>query len=238
MSQGTEPLVSAQGILPPASRAAADPGTITAATMPPNQPPPPTSTSSPPALAHPGASVCVRAWRWLMLRQAEAARAGGRDPGCGLQCRGGFDIIEGLVDPRGADLLLHEALGLFAGATPVDVASSDDAEWRGGAPARRFLSASGGPAQDSLYQSDWLRACLTDIVGARLAPSGPRGTYTYYTRTGDFLALHRDIDICDGAAITCLHDGPSMPPGAGSLHLYPPRGGEPLASIRSGSQSA
>jgi hypothetical protein len=167
-----------------------------------------------------------------VLGQDETLRAADLEPGCDLECRGGFDVIEGLVDPRGAELLRREALALLPGATAVDVAVSDAADWRGGAPARRFLSASGGPAQDSLYQADWLQRCLEDVVGTALAPSGPRGTYTFYIRPGDFLALHRDIDICDVAAITCLQDGPYTPPGAGSLYLYPTRAHEPLSSIR------
>jgi hypothetical protein len=146
--------------------------------------------------------------------------------------RGGFDVLEGVVDERGAALLRAEAVQLLPTAEEIDVAADDYADWRGGKPARRFLSASGGRVQDALYQAGWLHEWLAGQLGRRVEPSGPRGTYTYYSRPGDFLALHRDIDVCDVAVITCLHDGPAQVTGAGSLYLYPQRTDEPLSRIR------
>ena len=67
----------------------------------------------------------------------------------------------------------------------------------------------------------------------QIAPSGKRGTYSYYLRPGDFLGIHRDILACDVAVITCLIDGVQKSHDSGSLCLYPDRFTEPLSNVRS-----
>jgi hypothetical protein len=63
--------------------------------------------------------------------------------------KGGFDVFEGLLEPKTLDLMLSEATSVFATAQVSDVAVSDREETRGGNPARRFLSAPGGSVQDA-----------------------------------------------------------------------------------------
>src|SRR5262249_20313451 len=58
--------------------------------------------------------------------------------------------------------------------------------------------------------------------------SGSQGSYSYYVRPGDHLGLHRDIEECDVAVITCLCETG----GSGALQLYPDRVSEPLSRIR------
>jgi hypothetical protein len=145
---------------------------------------------------------------------------------------GGFallDAVPGLAPPRA---LLDEALALARRAERQchDVDGAE--ERRGGSPARRLFSSPGGPAQDHCYASRELMQSASDVVGARLRPSGRQGTYSYYLRPGDYLGLHRDIDECDVALITCLCDG-AKTDGAGALRLYPRRLFEPLSRIRS-----
>lgn len=74
---------------------------------------------------------------------------------------------------------------------------------------------------------------LRNITHTSLHPTGGTGTYSYYVRAGDFLALHRDIVTCDVAVITCLSDLPREALG-GRLCLYPGRAGEPLSMIYAG----
>jgi hypothetical protein len=70
------------------------------------------------------------------------------------------------------------------------------------------------------------------MVGHDLAPTGQVGSYSYYLRAGDHLALHRDVVGCDLAVITCLCDtGGGAGPG-GTLLLYPGRNLETLGVIR------
>ena len=72
---------------------------------------------------------------------------------------------------------------------------------------------------------------LSEACGVPVVPSGNRGSYSYYARRGDFLDLHRDIETCDVAMITALHDNSDPNDKAGALVLYPGRIGEPLSAI-------
>jgi hypothetical protein len=148
-----------------------------------------------------------------------------------LMRRGGFDVFEGLLDARGLALMRSEAERLRPTARVSDVAESDDEEVRGGSPARRLASAPGGSVQDAFYASSWVLGFLNDVAGVPLVPTGERGTYSYYVRPGDHLALHRDIVTCDLAVITCLRDTYGSA-GGGLLCLYPARHAEPLSAIR------
>ena len=145
-----------------------------------------------------------------------------------LLSRGGFDVYEGLFDEDFRRRMLAEALGRYAEATACEVPVSDDEEVRGGVPARRFSTSSGGPVQDSFYLAPWLLELLRGLTSPSLIPTGERGTYSYYVRPGDFLAIHRDIPSCDVAVITCLSDGGQ----GGQLCLYPERLLEPLSALR------
>jgi hypothetical protein len=114
-----------------------------------------------------------------------------------------------------------------------NVTCSDAEEMRGGSPARRFLSALAGPVQDAFYQSAEILRILQHVTGLHVARTGGRGTYTYYARPGDYLAIHRDIETCDLAVITCLHDTLGTAGHGGALCLYPNRLFEQLSAIRS-----
>jgi hypothetical protein len=63
-----------------------------------------------------------------------------------------------------------------------------------------------------------------------VTPTGERGTYSYYVRQGDYLALHRDVEACDVAVITCVYE--SALNVGGGLCVYPDRIHEPLSAIR------
>lgn len=148
-----------------------------------------------------------------------------------LMRKGGFDVLDGLVDAATLASLLREALASWSSALPQDDARRNRQE-RGGTPARRFASGAGGPVQEAFYQSPWVLGVLSQLAGVAVRPTGRRGTFTYYARAGDYLDLHRDIPGCDVAAITLLHDdGP--PNGlSGCLCVYPGRCQEPLEEIR------
>lgn len=147
-----------------------------------------------------------------------------------LMKRGGFGVFAGLVDGGIGEQLLAEALHLYASAVPSEIRESD-AEERGGRPARRFLNVSGGPVQRQIYNAPDMLAFLRQLTHRPIEPTGELGTYSYYSRPGDFLAIHRDIVTCDVAVITCLNDSPDHAAG-GALCLYPDRMFEPVAAIR------
>lgn len=109
------------------------------------------------------------------------------------------------------------------------VPSSDGEEYRGGVPARRFRSVTGGPLQTAFYGSAWTLEFLGQLTTPTIVRTGVVGTYSYYTRPGDFLALHRDIIACDVALITCLRNDDGA---GGGLCMYPERIAEPLSAIR------
>jgi hypothetical protein len=145
---------------------------------------------------------------------------------------GGFLVLEGPLDDQLHRLMLREAITASAAAHPTNVLQSDGEEIRGGSPARRFLSAAGAEVQSAFYHSPRMLRLLHELSGARVVPSGDLGTYTYYARTGDHLTIHRDVESCDVAVITCLSDTPEAVGRGGRLCLYPERLFEPLSVIR------
>lgn len=149
-----------------------------------------------------------------------------------LMKKGGYEVFAGLVDSVTLPLMLGEAVALSNEAYDSSVPVSDGEEVRGGSPARRFLSSSGGDIQDAFYNADWMLSFLREVTGTPVVPTGARGTYSYYARPGDYLALHRDIETCDLAVITCLHENPDPEGEGGALGLYPTRIFEPLSAIR------
>jgi hypothetical protein len=149
-----------------------------------------------------------------------------------LMKKGGFDVFVGLLDDHAHTQMLAEAMSLSTTARMSEVLTPDNEDGRGGNPPRRYLTAPGGPIQDAFYHSDWVRDLLQQVTGTPLVPTGVRGTYSYYARPGDYLALHRDIVTCDVAVITCLNEGPNVTGSSGMLCLYPDRIYEPLSAIR------
>jgi hypothetical protein len=127
---------------------------------------------------------------------------------------------------------LAETVKLKVAGCRSDVELGDAEDVRGGSPARRFHSARGGEVQDGFYSSDWVMTFLRSMCGSSLIPTGQRGTFSYYVQPGDHLAIHRDIETCDVAVITCLLDGPDTGGDGGKLCMYPTRAFEPLSSIR------
>jgi len=125
--------------------------------------------------------------------------------------------------------MLEEALKLKVAGYRSEVLFSDAEDVRGGSPARRFHSARGGEVQDGFYNSEWVMKFLRSVCGSSLAPTAQRGTFSYYVQPGDHLAIHRDIETCDVAVITCLLDAPDTGDG-GKLCMYPTRAFEPLSS--------
>ena len=145
---------------------------------------------------------------------------------------GGYAVLRDLLPNELVQRLLREAIRRTESAELSVVSTSDGEEVRGGSPARRFHSATGGEVQDGLYLGGAMRDVLGQLTGLAAVPTSRRGTYTYYVRPGDHLALHRDIVSCDVVAITCLHDGLAES-GGGELRAYPGRIHEPLSAIRS-----
>ena len=145
--------------------------------------------------------------------------------------QGGFGVFEGLAEPAALAGMLSEAVAASGTATESHVPVSDGEQVRGGRPARRFLTSSGGPVQQRFYQAPPVLRFLRSVTHPSLQPTGPVGTYSYYARPGDYLAIHRDIVTCDVAVITCLSDAPETARGGG-LSLYPERLFEPLSAIR------
>ena len=148
-----------------------------------------------------------------------------------LMGRGGFMVVPSLFAPEAITSLRHEAEIQQSQAQDVCVPRSDTQQIRGGNPARKFLSAPGGGVQRALYDSLELQQAIAAIVGLPIVPSGAGGTFSYYCRPRDFLAIHRDIVSCDVALITCLEETGVRDSG-GKLCLYPQRIWEPLGSLR------
>ena len=144
---------------------------------------------------------------------------------------GGFHVFDGLFDERAYDALVDEGIAQYETSTLTDVAANSDGEERGGSPARRFTSAQGGPVQRAIYAASEMSDFLSELAGAPVAPTGELATFSYYASPGDHIDVHRDVETCDLAVITCLLDSaPDL--ASGSLCVYPERIAEPVRSIR------
>lgn len=146
---------------------------------------------------------------------------------------GGAVVIDGL--PRGNtwDLLVDEAHGQFEHASRQDALCCDQGQPRARTPRRAMGSAPGGPVQDAFYRDPDLAEYISNFVGVQVVPSGGQGSFSYYSRPGDFLDLHLDVFACDIALITVLHDDSDPVQVGGSLAVYRERADESLESIRS-----
>lgn len=149
-----------------------------------------------------------------------------------LMQAGGCGIYDHLPGGETCARLLAESRVCLRGAFVSAVPISDGEEVRGGSPARRFISATGGDEQNSFYRDPKTARFLARICNAPVRPTGAGATYTYYARPGDHLALHRDIDTCDVAVITCLLDRHGSGSRGGLTRYYPTRQHEPLSRIR------
>lgn len=146
-----------------------------------------------------------------------------------LLSAGGFAVVERLPGATHAwRALLDEALRQAPHAERQQHDRDAASDGRGGLPARRLFSSPGGERLDALYGDPEFQDLVGRTVGMLVSPSGFQGSYSYYVRPGDHLGLHRDIDACDVAVITCLCDTG----GSGALRLYPRRAAEPLSRIR------
>jgi hypothetical protein len=145
---------------------------------------------------------------------------------------GGFGVFANVPDAATFNALLSESLHAYTSATHQESWNGDGEEGRGGKPPRRLLTSQAGPVQDAMYAAPAFHDFLSAVCGLPIVPSGNRGSYSYYSRPGDFLELHRDIETCDVAVITALHDNSDPTDPGGALMLYPGRLGEPLSAIR------
>lgn len=143
-------------------------------------------------------------------------------------------MLANLLDRDGLKALRHEAHACHAAAEEMFTAEPDGEVWRGGDPDRWLESAPGGEALQALYRSPRILELLRRLTGLAWTPSGLAGTYSYYRRPGHHLGLHRDIDACDLALITCVDDSSRSAAGlAGALCLYTGRTRDTLPELRS-----
>ena len=159
-----------------------------------------------------------------------------------LASHGGAAIIR-LLDDSAVTRLANEALACHSDAIVQEVCCPGDEFQRRGDPDRWLESASGGPLLQGFYNSAMVENAIAGLTGVRWRTAGGLGTFSYYRRAGHHLGLHRDLELCDLAVITCVYDdaglfsGPAEPApreeaSSGALCLYPSRTGETLEAIR------
>lgn len=149
-----------------------------------------------------------------------------------LMRKGGYELLRNLPGAETRSRLLDEASRQLPAAKASEVTAPDHEEFRGGRPARRFLSAGGGLVQTAFYHDPTFIGFLEKLCNGPVRPTGNAGTYTYYARPADHLDLHRDILTCDLAVVTCLLDKHNPASRGGLSVLYPTRQAERLSAIR------
>lgn len=150
---------------------------------------------------------------------------------------GGALVLNNFPDPHTLEALRQEAYGQLPSAISQVSFEDDGEEGRGGTPQRQLLTSGAGAMQDAFYSAPWLAQYLSAQCQLPIVPSGNRGSYSYYARPGDFLGLHRDVETCDMALLTCLEDNPQPGCQGGNLVVYPTRRYEPLSNIRRSPQA-
>ena len=143
---------------------------------------------------------------------------------------GGFFVVSGLFDEATLSALLREAELAREEGNRQLLPVSDGTEGRGGSPARSFRSGRGRELHWGLHGSEAMKDRITELCSVTVTPTGS-GSFSYYERPGDYLALHRDILQCDLTLITCLmaRRGPGL---SGELTIYPTLMREPLSVVR------
>ncbi|MFP5361347.1 MAG: hypothetical protein ACLGI5_01300 [Thermoleophilia bacterium] len=150
-----------------------------------------------------------------------------------LGAAGGW-IVAPLLGERAVAALARDAARAHAaGATEARLDKSPDDDHRRGNPARWLEWAAAGPALRAFYSAPLLPTWLQRLTGLDWVRTGDLPSYSYYRRPGHFLGVHRDIDTCDLAIITCIaDDGAAADAIAGTLSLWPGRSGDPIAAVR------
>jgi hypothetical protein len=147
-----------------------------------------------------------------------------------LFAAGGYTVVCGLFDEETLECMRAEADAVRPEALRGFVADSDMTEGRGGSPARAYRSGPGRTLHWDLHGCQQMADTLSRLCGFTVTATGG-GTYSYYERPGDFLAVHRDVLQCDIAIITCLTH--SVVDGStGELTVYPEFVREPLSVVR------
>lgn len=142
-------------------------------------------------------------------------------------------MVARLLDAGALGRLRRDALASHAAAEESHVVEPDGETWRGGNPDRWLESAAGGDPLQAFYHSPAILALLRELTGREWTQSGAAGTYSYYRRPGHHLGVHRDVDECDLAVITCVHESAGARAGpAGALCLYPRRSDETIPELR------
>ena len=145
----------------------------------------------------------------------------------------GGSVRASLLDDRTLAALQEEAAGQAVHATQMLVARRLTGDGYRGDPDRWLDSAPGGPALHAFYHAPHVLELLRSLTGLTWRTTGETGSFSYYRRPGHHLGLHRDIETCELAIITCLRDDRPSPRSAGGvLCLYPSRSAETLADIQ------
>lgn len=145
---------------------------------------------------------------------------------------GGVVVLDDVLSPADVRGLRCEALTVgrtaqrhLGDTRRIDAGRSD-------VPGRALGSGPGSVRQDRTYHSSRVISLLSRWCGARLTPTGGRGTYSYYTRPGDHLDIHVDIPGCDVTLVTVLHDSTAAGDDGGSLVVWTEHLGASLDAVR------
>ena len=148
-----------------------------------------------------------------------------------LAAHGGAAVIR-LLDDAAVANLSSEALARHSDAVVQEVCCPGEEFERRGDPDRWLETATGGPLLQSFYDSELARNTIAGLTGVRWRTAGGLGTFSYYRRAGHHLGLHRDLELCDLAVITCVYDDAGDKTSSGVLRLYLSRTNETLEAIR------
>jgi hypothetical protein len=146
--------------------------------------------------------------------------------------RAGFAVYEELFTTKALNALSSEALQQYWSGWEQHLLPGKGGDGRGGHPARKLVTAGGGPIQDELYQAPEMLDFLQKICALPVAPTGRRGTFNYYLRHGDFIDLHLDVLHCELVVLTALHDRSEASHPGGAYVVYPQYLGAPLSQVR------
>ena len=149
-----------------------------------------------------------------------------------LLARGGYAIFEDVFTRIALAALKLEARAQYwSGQEQITTVESSHSG-RGIRPTRKLVYSGGGEVQNELYGAPALTRFLESVTELPVQPTGSEGGYLYYTRQGDHLGLHLDVEHCDLVVLTLIQDHSKHDSPSGSCVVFPGFVGVPLPTVR------
>lgn len=149
-----------------------------------------------------------------------------------LLARGGYAVFDDVFTRIALAALKLEARAKYwSGQERITTVESSHSG-RDIRPTRNLVYSDGGEVQNELYGAPALTRFLESVTELPVQATGSQGGFLYYTRRGDHLGLHLDVEHCDLVVLTIVQDHSRHDSPSGSCVVFPGFVGVPLPAVR------